>query len=419
MIIKSNFLYTPSQSTLTVNEDAYLHVKDGRVLEFYKELPVDLKHEEILDYSGRIVIPAFNDLHIHAPQYINRGAGLDEELLPWLSKYTFPVEARYSDVAFADRSYRLFLNRLIDAGTMRFAAFGTLHKNATWRLMELTEKSGLAAYIGKVNMDRNSPDFLIEDTEKSIAETEELIIRSQSLKNVKYIITPRFVPSTTPEIMSSLADLAEKYDLPIQSHLSENHSEIAWVRELHPTIDTYTEVYKEFGLLRKNKTIMAHGIHLSEREKDILKANGVYIAHCAHSNVNLSSGIMKLRKNLEYGLNCVIASDVAGGHTPAMNRHIAFTVEISKINAMYNPDEKPLSVPEALFLATKQSGSFFGKVGSFEPGYDFDALVINMNELGNKYEKTPEDQLSQFIYDGDDRNIIARFCRGQKIEKLS
>lgn len=419
MLIKSTFLFTPSPDTLTVRENSYLYIKDGKIQDFYNEIPENLKSEKVTDYSKYITIPAFNDLHLHAPQYINRGAGLDEELLPWLSGYTFPAEARFSDMAFADKAYRLFINRLIDVGTMRFAAFGTLHMDTTWHLMELTEQSGLKAYIGKVNMDRNSPDFLSEDTDRSLSETEELIIRSQSLNNVKYIITPRFVPSTTPEMMSGLASLAEKYDLPVQSHLSENHNEINWVKELHPAIDTYTEVYEKFGLLRNNKTIMAHSIHLTDHEKDILTDKGVFLAHCAMSNVNLSSGIMRLRNNLDRGLNCVIASDVAGGHTPAMNRHIAFTIEVSKINAMYNPGEKPLSIPEALYLATRQSGSFFGKVGSFEPGFDFDALVIDMNELGDMDIKSPEDRLSQFIYDGDDRNIIARYCQGQKIEKLS
>ena len=416
MIIKSNFIFTTAADRLSVLKDSYIHIKEGKVENFYQEIPDALKNEDITDYSNCIIIPGFNDLHTHAPQYINRGAGLDEELIPWLDKYTFPAEARFNDVAFADKAYRLFLNRLSACGTLRFAAFGTLHSESTWHLMELTEESGLKAYIGKVNMDRNSPDFLTENTEKSLYETEELIVRTQKLKNVDYIITPRFVPSTTPEMMTGLSKLAEKYDLPIQSHLSENRNEINWVRELHPDIDTYTEVYDNFGLLRNNRTIMAHCIHLNDHEKDILADKGVYLAHCAMSNVNLSSGIMRLRNNLNKGLNCVIASDVAGGHTPAMNRQIALTIEISKINSMEHPKEKPLSISEALFLATKKSGSFFGKVGSFEPGYDFDALVVDMNEIPG-CTVTPEDMLSRFIYDGDDRNIIARYVCGRKLKK--
>lgn len=418
MIIKGTFIFTPEFGQLTIKENLYLHISDGKVTQFYDKVPDELESEELIDYSGKIIIPAFNDLHVHAPQYINRGIGFDEELLPWLNKYTFPVESKYSNPEFATAAYSLFLNKLKLKGTMRFCAFATLHKDSAWKLMELTEKSGMKAYIGKVNMDRNSPDFLIEDTDKSIAETEELIIKSQSLKNVDYILTPRFVPSTTSKMMSALGNLGEKYNLAVQSHLSENKAEIEWVRELHPDIASYTEVYKEYGLLRKNQTIMAHSIHLTDTEKKILKDYNVMLAHCAQSNADLSSGIMQLRKNIEDGLRCSIASDVAGGHTLGMNRHIAYTIEISKINAMYNPAHRPLTLPEALYLATKESGSFFGKVGSFEKDFDFDALVISTDELNGLFEKNPFEELQQFIYDGDDRNIIARYCAGKEITNL-
>lgn len=418
MIIKGNFLYTPSIDELVVKEQVYLVVRDGKIEDFYETLPAEYAEEKITDYGTAIIIPAFNDLHIHAPQLINRGVGFDKELLPWLETYTFPVEAKYRDMAFADRAYKLFLNRLWAVGTMRFSAFATLHKEATWHFMELTEQSGLSAYIGKVNMDRNSPDILREKTDVSLAETEELIVKcNEELKHVNYILTPRFVPSTTEEMMTGLGKLGEKYDLPVQSHLSENRSEVAWVKELHPTIKTYTDVYNEFGLMRQDKTIMAHSIYLSEEEKALLAEKGVMLAHCAQSNADLSSGVMPLRKNLEMGLRCCIASDIAGSHTPDMNRHIAASIELSKINWLSHPEEKALQLPEALFLATKQSGSFFGKVGSFEKGYDFDALVIETDEMNGMLPRTPFEKLEQYIYDGDDRNILARYCKGAYVTK--
>lgn len=418
MIIKGNFLYTPAIDRLEVRENAWLRVRDGKVEGIYDECPQSDEGEEIVDYGTAIVIPAFNDVHIHAPQLINRGVGFDKELLPWLETYTFPVEARYSDLTFAQRSYKLFLNRMWAIGSLRFSAFATLHKDATWMLMELTERSGLSAYIGKVNMDRNSPPILIEDTEASLAETEELIVRSrEELSHVRYILTPRFVPSVTGKLMTGLGLLGEKYDLPVQSHLSENKGEIEWVHSLHPDIPTYTQVYDAFGLLRPGQTIMAHSIHLSEAEKDLLAEKKILLAHCAQSNADLSSGIMPLRRNLNRGLSCCVASDIAGSHTPDMNRHIAMTVEVSKLNWMYDPEAAPLMLPEALYLATKASGAFFGKVGSFEPGYDFDALVIETDEMDGMLEHTPFEKLEQYIYDGNDRNIIARYGRGTLLKK--
>lgn len=418
MIIKGNFIYAPSPGKLEIREQEYLLTEAGRVKCFYKTLPEELSRRPVTDYGQAVIIPAFNDLHIHAPQYVNRGVGFDRELLPWLETYTFPVEGKYADPVFAEKGYKLFLRRLWEAGTMRFSAFATLHRDASWRLMELCEASGLRGYIGKVNMDRNGPDYLTEDTDKSLAETEELIIRcAEELSGVKYIITPRFVPSVTERLMDGLGCLAEKYNLPVQSHLSENKGEIQWVKELHPQYGSYTEVYDAFGLLRRDRTIMAHCIHLSGKEKALLAEKNICLAHCAQSNADLSSGVMPLRKNLEKNLRCVIASDLAGSHTLKMNRHIAMTVEVSKLRQMGYPEEKALSLGEALYLATKKPGGFFGKVGSFEEGYEFDALVIETDETGGMLPRTPFEKLEQFIYDGDDRNILARYCGGEKIEK--
>jgi len=140
---------------------------------------------------------------------VNRGVGYDQELLPWLETYTFPVEARYGDTDFAEAAWKRFLNRMWANGTLRFSAFATIHKEAAWRLMELTEQAGLSALIGKVNMDRNAPDSLREDTDASLADTEELICRSRAeLKHVGYILTPRFVPSTTARLMDGPGRLA-------------------------------------------------------------------------------------------------------------------------------------------------------------------------------------------------------------------
>ena len=197
MFIKGTFLYTPSITELTV-EQGYLHIKEGKTDGFYEEIPQELEGEEVRDYGDAVIIPAFNDLHIHAPQYINRGVGFDRELMPWLETYTFPVEAKYRDTEFAAKAYRIFLKRLWACGTMRFSAFATMHAPGTWELMRQVERSGMRAYIGKVNMDRNSPEYLCEETERSLAETEELICRSkEELKHVKYIVTPRFVPATS------------------------------------------------------------------------------------------------------------------------------------------------------------------------------------------------------------------------------
>nr|WP_300169454.1 amidohydrolase family protein [uncultured Flavonifractor sp.] len=413
MILKGTFLHTPALGELEIRPNAYLVTEGRQVAGLYDTLPPQYENQPVTDWGDALIIPAFTDLHIHAPQIVNRGIGYDKQLLPWLETYTFPAEARFADPVFADRAWKAFLNKLWAVGTMRFSAFATIHKEAAWRLMELTEQSGLRGLIGKVNMDRNAPDDLREDTDASLADTEELICRSrEELKHTGFILTPRFVPSTTARLMEGLGGLAEKYDLPVQSHLSENPSEVAWVSQLHPDIPTYTQVYDCFGLLRQDKTIMAHAIYLSEGEKALLKDRGTMLAHCALSNVNLSSGVMPLRQNLAQGLRCCAASDVAGGHTAAMTHTVTATVQTSKLNWLTHPDQSPLSLAEAFYLATRGAGAFFGDVGAFLPGYEFDALVLRPTELDALVERTPFEQLEQFLYDGDDRSIAARYCAG-------
>lgn len=417
MFIKGNFLFTPSCHELTIRENQYAHIENGVVTGFMTDLPETTGPETVIDYSQDIIIPAFVDLHIHAPQYINRGLGFDEELLPWLEHYTFPAEGKFADPFFARRVYTAFLKRLQSEGTLCFSAFATIHKESTWQLMELAEARGFKAYIGKVNMDRNAPDYLLEDTDRSLADTEELAVRCrEALHKVRFIATPRFVPSTTEKLMTGLGRLCETYDLPVQSHLSENRNEVAWVKELHPDLPSYTAVYDTFGLLRPEKTIMAHAIYLSDEEKRLLRDKCVYLAHCAQSNANLTSGIMPLRRNLENGLTCTIASDVAAGHTPAMNKQIALTIEISKLYSLQHDREKALTLGEGLYLATKGPGRFYGRTGSFEKGYAFDALVIHMDDIEG-LERTPFEKLQQFIYDGDDRNIIARYVDGKLVAR--
>lgn len=416
MILKGTFLHTPTLGELEVRQNTYLVSEGETIVGLYDTLPPEYAAQPVEDWGDCLIIPAFTDLHIHAPQIINRGIGYDKQLLPWLETYTFPAEARFADPAFADRAWKAFLNHLWAVGTLRFSAFASIHKDAAWRLMELTEQSGLRGLIGKVNMDRNSPPELQEDTDASLADTEELICRSrEELRRTGFILTPRFVPSTTARLMDGLGRLGEQYDLPIQSHLSENPSEVAWVAQLHPDIPTYTQVYEHFGLLRQDKTIMAHAIHLSNGEKSLLRDRGVTLAHCALSNTNLASGIMPLRRDLEQGLRCCVASDVAGGHTANLARSVAATVQTSKLNWLNHPDQAPLSLTEAFYLATRGAGSFFGQVGAFLPGFAFDALVLRPSALDALVERTPFERLEQFLYDGDDQNIAARYCAGALI----
>lgn len=425
MLYIGDIAFTPSPQRLVGIRRGVVAVENGIVSGCYEsmdDVPADWLDAPKTDFGDALVIPGFNDLHIHAPQYPTAGLGLDKELLPWLETYTFPAEARFASPDYARIWYQRFIQRMWEGGTLRFSAFATLHREATLTLARLAQESGLRPVIGKVNMDRNGSEELSERTEESLDNTVAVIetMRSET-PDIGYIVTPRFVPSTTPELMRGLAAIAQRYDLPVQSHLSENRGEVAWVRELHPECASYTDVYEHYGLLRDGKTIMAHCIYLDDEEIDTLRRHGVTVAHCPQSNANLTSGIMPARRYLEKGLHVTIASDVDAGHVPDMNRHIAAAVAVSKLWQTQYADETALRLPEAFHMATKEPGRFLAAAtgqepaGSFEPGYAFDALVVE--PMTSPWGLSIAERVEQFIYTGAPANISHRYVAGREIPR--
>ena len=212
---KGNIIYTKDFGKLEIEANGYLVVKDGKIVEVAKDLS-EYKNIEIIDCDGKLIIPGFVDIHLHAPQINNIGLGADLELLDWLNTYTFPEESKYNNLEFAKKSYINLINKLWENGTTSSVIFGSIYNESNILLAEMMENSGLKSYIGKVNMDRNSPEYYIEGTEESLYNTEEFIVKMKKFKNNKAIITPRFVPSCTGELMTGLGDLARKYNLKIQ-----------------------------------------------------------------------------------------------------------------------------------------------------------------------------------------------------------
>jgi guanine deaminase len=416
--VKGNIIFTKEFGVYEVIENGFIVVEDKYVKGVYSTLDKKYEHIKVIDYGNSLIIPGFVDIHLHAPQFANIGLGLDKELMPWLETYTFPEETKYSDISYAKKVYSRLIKELWKFGTTRACVFATLHKDSTKLLMDMFKESGLGAYVGKVNMDRNSPDYLIEETEASLFDTEE-ILKEYSTKYslVKPIITPRFVPTCSTRLLKGLGALAEKYNVTVQSHLSENSGEISFVKELHPEAKNYASIYNEAGLLGNTKTIMAHCVLVDDNEIDLLAKNKVFVAHCANSNSNLTSGIAPVRKLINRGISVGLASDIAGGHSLSMMDVIVTSAQVSNLRYIEsNRIDKPLNTAELFYLATKGGGKFFGKVGSFEEGYEFDALVIDDSTLAIFKNLSIEERLQKFIYTGDDRNIKERYVAGDNIK---
>ena len=279
-VLKGCFVDAPVFGALRVREGSFLVLADGVIQGLWDRLPEEYAACPVTDYGEALVLPAFADLHLHAPQYPMLGMGMDLPLLDWLNTYTFPAEARFADPDYAREVYRKLSRELIACGTTRVCMFSSLHTDATLILMEELEKAGVTGYVGKVNMDRNGGVNLQETTEESIRETERWLERCGDFAHLRPILTPRFTPSCTDELMAWLGRTAAERDLPIQSHLSENDREIEWVRELHPDCGQYWETYAKYGLWN-DRTLMAHCVWSDARERAAIRDAGVTVVHCA------------------------------------------------------------------------------------------------------------------------------------------
>ncbi len=420
-VLKGNICFSKSKDEL-VCVNGYLVCSNGLSKGVFEKLPLEYKDYKLYDYSNYLIIPGMIDLHIHAPQYAYRGLGMDYELLDWLKYEAFKEESKYEDITYAKKAYKIFVQELKNSATTRLSIFASRHVEATIELMNQLEDSGLISYVGKVNMDRDAPSPLVEmssyeDTRRWLNET------IGKYKNTKPIITPRFIPSCSDELMYKLGDLVYEHDVPLQSHLSENLSEIELVKQLCPNSKFYGDAYNEYGLFGKKneksyKTLMAHCVYSSDEEVKLMKDNGVYIVHCPSSNMNVSSGIAPIRKYLDLDMNMGLGSDVAGGTSESMFQTIAKTIEVSKLYwRIIDQNCKALSFKEAFYLATLKGGEFFGKVGSFEPGFETDMVVLDDSILKTTLDLNIEERLERAIYLSLDikGGIKHKFVKGEML----
>ncbi len=477
-----------------------------------------------------------------------------------LETYTFPCEAKFADLDFAREIYSKSVRRHLMNGTTTCSYFATLHLEASKLLVDIVREQGQRAYVGKVSMDRNSPDFYVEQTEQGIRDAAEFvrytqrtsrnpkaitgassvtnkmkrvnsetrIVRRESIGGltdvespetsdpeneanangtavqgkgrrsmslsasspssstggsgsgggggggaavpssspavaganliprprgpsiaegseeglserlasaadtkpppqlVTPVVTPRFVPSCTREMLKALGDLSEAQKLPVQSHLSESHGEVAWVKELHPECQSYTDVYRTYGLLHE-RAYFAHCCHCGTDEQALLKTHEAGVAHCPSSNFMLGSGVLNVRRLLQRGVKVGLGTDVAGGYSTSVLDAARQAIIASRCISFTEKDEagqpyEALTIDEVFFLATQGGADVLGlggAVGNFAPGKYLDAVVIDP-----KIEDGPLDMFDgehlhsafeKFLFLGDDRNIEQVFVGGKRV----
>lgn len=420
-VIKGNIVWSEKSDEIKSVENGFLVIKEGIVEGVFDTLPPQYRDLEFIDAGDKLVVPGLVDLHVHAPQFAFRGTNMDLELMDWLNTYTFPEESKFKDLSYADNVYSYFTDAIKKSATTRVVAFSTLHVDGTLLLMDKLEKCGIRSFVGKVNMDRNSPDELREESaEKSGEETEMWLeeCERRGYRFVKPILTPRFVPSCSDELMEKLSVIRNKWRLPVQSHLSENKGEVEFVKELEPWSAFYGDAYDKFGLFGGDDgCIMAHCVLSGEEEIALMKKNGVFVAHCPESNENLKSGIAPVRKYMEEGISVGLGSDIAGGTTESIFDAAVDAVKVSKLYWRLVDDSfEPLSFSDAFYLATKGGGAFFGKVGSFEKGYEADVLILSDEDIPCPRYLSPTERLERFAYlHGDKTGIKGKWVKGERI----
>ncbi len=419
-IHRGNIVFTPTRQDFVTLSSGYVVVgDDGTVIECTERLSDRHAHIEVTDHGDRLIIPGFTDAHVHACQLPNVGLQSSMELIEWLHTLTFPQEASLGDPERADAVYGSFVELLLRNGITSSVIMGTIDADTTTILVDKLVEAGLKACVAKVSRDRNTSADAGEDTTHGVAEVRRFI--QQTLARSTRVI-PAVAPSVSMvcsrELMAALAEQAREFGIPCHLHLSENSTEVDVVLKMYPDCVDFVETYQRAGLMTNSNTVVAHAIHLTDREKQVIRDTGILIAHCPHSNLNLLSGVMKLADYHDAGIRVGLGSDVSAGHTLNMFANIVGAIQSGAMNYLTEHTSRPILAAEAFYCATKAGGSFFGKTGSFEPGYAFDALVVD-DSMWLKHrdgKKMPLVQrIEKLIYCGDDRNIEHVYIDGRPL----
>jgi len=406
--------------------DGLLVVANGKVQEIgnYADLRIRYADIPITNYSDRLIVSGFIDTHIHFPQ-TEMIAAYGEQLLEWLSTYTFPTEGKFSDRNYAQKISSIFLDELLRNGTTTALVFAAVFPQSVDAFFEEAQRRNLRMIAGKVMMDRNAPDFLTDTAESSYAETKQLIEKWHKCDRLLYAVTPRFAITSTSEQLSNAGKLlAEFPDVYLHTHLSENIKEVETVAELFPDSEGYLDVYDRAGLVGE-RSVFAHGVQLTDAEFAKLSNAKAAIAFCPTSNLFLGSGLFKLEKakSTETPVKVGLGTDVGAGTSFSMLRTASAAYQVAQLRS------QKLSAFQSLFLATLGGARVLcleDKLGNLEVGKEADFVVLNLRsttimELRNQPFNASNpltlaeisDQLFATLIMGDDRAIAATYIMGE------
>jgi guanine deaminase len=442
--VLGTFFHAPAIGSIEVLADALIHIDSaGRIVSVLKTddqrytaalTGAEARGSLVRLPTGYFLLPGFVDLHIHAPQYPQLGSALHVPLEVWLQTHTFPLEARYADLAFAERAYSALIADLLALGTTTALFFATIHQEATRLLADICLAKGMRALIGKVAMDdpASCPDYYRDlSADAAIEGTEAFIeyVRGHGANGdglVLPAITPRFIPSCTDPLLEGLGELAQNYGCHIQTHCSESDWEHGAVLARYGRSDT--ESLDGFGLMTR-RTVLAHSNLVSDGDMDLIGARGAGIAHCPLSNAYFSNAVFPLRRAIEKGLHIGLGTDISGGPSASLLDNCRMAIAASRmledgVDARLPPEERGRSDSRidwktAFHLATAGGAQALDlPIGRFETGCYFDAIAVDAEAAQGTirlFDNDLETVLQKIIYTASRANIADVWVAGRRV----
>lgn len=424
LTFKKDPFFHEMDECLVYESDAVIVMEGGKITQVGRAQDIlpSLDGVEVKRYTDSVIIPGFIDSHVHYPQTEIIGA-YGEQLLDWLNNYTFIAEQGFKNKEHASEVAKVFLKEQFRNGVTSSTVYCTVFPQSVDAIFEEAEKYDMRIMAGKVCMDRNAPEALLDTPQRAYDESSSLIKKWHNKGRAEYVITPRFVPTSTPEQMEMMQALAaENPDMLIQSHVSENVNEVAWVKDLCPKAKDYTDAYAQYGLVRP-RAIYGHGIHLTDRELSVFSETGAAVAHCPTSNFFLGSGCLNVKKLRDKNrpVHVGLATDLGAGTSFSMLQTMNEAYKAAQMNGT------PYTSLHSFYLASRGTAEALGlqdKVGTIAVGMEADLTVLNLKstpiiDYRMKYAKDLEEALFIQMTLSDDRAIAATYVAGKEVYRAN
>lgn len=408
-------------SAIQYLEDGLLVIEKGEIVELVpadkaETIGLGLELNKAIQLQDKLLVPGFIDTHVHAPQ-MEVVASYGAQLLDWLEKYTFPAEMRFAEPEFAEFATQEFLDLLLKNGTTTAMVFSTSHEQATDALFRAADQRQMCLIAGKVLMDRNAPQALLDNPQSGYEACRRLIEKWHGKGRLAYAVTPRFSVTSTPEQLQKAGELMKETDgLYMQTHLSENIAEINAVKRLFPKAENYLDTYDAHGLCSE-RSFFAHGIHLEDAEIVRLNESGSRVAFCPSSNLFLGSGLFDWRKLEDAGIQISLATDVGGGLKLSMLNTLS---EAYKVCQLQNMSLEPMKAFYSITLGNALSLGLQDRIGNLCPGSDADFLILDPSShtsLDKRLRSCTSIAEEWFAYMmlGDERVVSETWVAGEQI----